>query len=207
MERYGYEYVLQVPEVKEKSRQTCIERYGADYPNKSPEQRAKVAQTAYKNGTVTTSKQQLYIYNLYKLKDKEVYLNYPVFGFYVDICFTEEKLAVEIDFGGHNLSVKLGTYTQEEFNRREIIRDQYIKKEGYRQMRIISTKDFLPSDQVLLQMLDETRNYFTQFPNHSWIEFNIDSSVVCNAEQRDGVEYNYGELRKIKDSDLSKFVA
>lgn len=207
LERYGVEYVLQVPEVREKITQSCIEHYGVDNPNKSPEVRAKTVQTLYENGTTITSKQQLYIYSLYDLTNEFVELNYPVGYYNVDICLPKERLVVEIDFGGHNLSVKLGTLTQKEFDQREIVRDKVIKKEGYKIMRIISTKDLLPSDDILLQMLLDTKQYFSQYPNHSWIEFNIDTSNVRNAEHKDGVYYNYGGLRKIKDSDKSESIA
>ena len=71
-------------------------------------------------------------------------------------------------------------------------------------MRIISTKDLLPSDQVLLEMLNYTCNYFSLYPNHSWIEFNIDISAVRNAEHKDGIPYSFGKLRTIKNSDLTK---
>lgn len=206
LKKYGYEYALQVPEVREKIVQSCIEHYGVEHPNKSPEHRAKVVKTFYENGTISTSKQQMYVYNLYKLNNKNIELNYPVAHYNVDICFPEEKLTVEIDFGGHNLSVKLGTYTQEEFDKREIVRNNVVKKEGYKQMHIVSRKDFLPSDQILLQMLNEAKQYFSDYPNHSWIEYDIDNSIVCNAEHKDGVLYNYGELRKIKDSDLSNLL-
>jgi very-short-patch-repair endonuclease len=205
LKRYGYEYSLQVPEVRERIKQSCVEHYGVDHPNKSSEVRSKTAQTYYKNNTIATSKQQLYIYNIYKMLNETICLNYPVSHFNVDICFPEEKLTVEIDFGGHNLSVKLGDCTQEEFDKREIVRNNVIKKEGYKQMHITSRKDFIPSDQTLFQMLSETRNYFINYPNHSWIEYDIDNSIVRNAEYKDGILYNYGELRKVKDSDLSKF--
>lgn len=71
-------------------------------------------------------------------------------------------------------------------------------------MHIISATDFLPSDEILLQMLDYTKQYFSDYPNHSWIEFNIDSSTVRNAEQKEGSFFNYGDLRKIKESDVKE---
>ena len=52
-------------------------------------------------------------------------------------------------------------------------------------------------------MLNYARNYFSQYPEHSWIEFNIDTSSIRNAEYKDGIPYSFGELRKIKDSDIN----
>ena len=51
-------------------------------------------------------------------------------------------------------------------------------------------------------MLQDARNYFSDYPNHSWIEFNIDTSIVRNAENKNGAPYDFGTLRKIKDEDL-----
>lgn len=225
-EKTGYDYPTQCPEVKEKMVQsyidhygvfnpqlceeirertakTNLERYGGVSPATSQKVKAKMAQTSYRNGTVPTSKQQIYLYNLYCC-NRNVELNYPISRFNADICLLDENLTIEADLGGHNLSVKTGQITQEEFNRKEIIRNNTIKNEGYKQMRIISTTDKLPSDQVLLEMLDYTRNYFSLYPRHSWIEYNIDTSTVRNAEHKDGIPYDFGTLRTIKDSDLTE---
>jgi hypothetical protein len=83
-----------------------------------------------------------------------------------------------------------------------LYRNIALKKEGYKQMRIVSTSDLLPSDEILLQMLAQTKEYFSTYPQHSWYEFNIDTSLVRNAEQKEGVFFDFGELRKIKKSDL-----
>lgn len=218
MARYGVEHNSQLPSYKEKYNQTCIERYGKSYrkqfvekafetfykktgynnPTQSPEVQAKVSQTFYMNGTTPTSKQQFYIFNLYQSANSNIQLNYPIAYYNADICIPDEMIDIEIDFGGHNLSVKTGKITQEEFNQKEIIRNNIIKREGYKQMRIISSKDLLPSDQILLQMLFEAKQYFCQYPQHSWIEFNIDISTICNAEYKDGIPYDYGILRTIK---------
>ena len=70
-------------------------------------------------------------------------------------------------------------------------------------MRIISSHDKLPSDTVLLEMLEYARNYFTLYPNHSWIEFNIDTSSIRNAEHKQGIPYSFGSLRTIKNNDIN----
>ena len=89
------------------------------------------------------------------------------------------------------------------FEKKELYRNVAIKREGYKQMRIISSKDLLPSDTILLQMLQEAKQYFSQYPNHSWIEFNIDTSTIRNAENPEGLPYSFDSLRTIKDSDLN----
>lgn len=198
VEKYGVDYFSQSPEVVKKKNNTCLERYGYTNPMQSPEVRAKANETLCKNGTQKTSKQQLYLHSLYGGE-----INYAISYYAVDICFPEEKLVVEYDGGGHDLRVTLGRLTQEEFNRKEIIRNNIIKREGYKQIKIVSSKDLLPSDSTLLKMLSEAKQYFSETA-HSWMTFDIDNSRMINAENKDinGIPYSFGELRKIKDSDL-----
>lgn len=196
--KYGVEYPLQILKAKEKAKQTFLHNYGVIHPMQSAEVRVKFAQTLCKNGTTPTSKQQLYIFNLYAVTDGNFYLNYPVSYYNVDICLIDDRLIIEYDGGFHNGQVKLGRLTQEEFNQKEIIRNNIIKREGYKQMRIISSKDLLPSDQILFQILQFAKQYFLDYPNHSWIEFNIDTSTIRSAEYKDGIIFDYGVLRKIK---------
>lgn len=193
----GYYYPSQSPEMREKTVNTLMEHYGVDSPAKSPEVRQKITQTLYANSSQKSSVQQRYICDLY-----QGVLNYPVKYYNVDIYLSDDNLVIEYDGGGHLLNTIIGRETIEEFNRKEIIRDKTIKHEGYRQMRIISSRDLLPSDQVLLQMLQLARQYFSDYPNHSWIEFNISTSTVRNAEYKDGTPYDFGELRKISSADV-----
>ncbi len=204
MAHYGVTNPQLSSEVREQTERTCLERYGYITPLQSEEIKKKIAQTFYENGTVPTSKQQLYLFNLYKSIDDSIQINFPISHFNADICFMKEKLDIELDCGGHNLSVKTGQLTQEQFDKNELIRNKIIKNEGYKIIRIKSNRDKLPCDKILLQMLLDAKQYFYNYPNHSWIEFNIDSSIVRNAECKNGILYNYGELRKIKDSDLTK---
>lgn len=202
MERYNAECPMQNDKIQKHIRELMLEKYGVEHSMQSPEVRAKAAITTYKNGTMPISKQQIYIFNLYKLTNTNIEINYPISRFNVDICFIEERINVEVDFGGHNLAVKMGYETQEEFDQKEIMRNNIIKREGYKTMRIISRKDFLPSDTTLLQMLSDARNYFTT-TTHTWQTYDIDQSLLFNAENKQGIPYDFGALRTIKDSDLN----
>lgn len=221
MSRYGVEHYSKTQEYKEKWNNTCIERYGDSYrkqfmnkafdtfynktgysfPSQSPDVREKIVNAMNENGSVKCSLQQRYIFNLYNNNDNNVLLNYPIGKkFFADIGFVNEKIDIEYDGGFHGGAVKLGVITQEQFDKTEIIRNNVIKKEGYKQMRIISTKDLLPSDTILLQMLSQAKEYFSS-TNHTWISYDIDNSRMINAENKDsnGVFFNFGELRKIKE--------
>ena len=195
LDRYGVKHIMLNQDYKERIKNTCIERYGVDIPSKNPMIKEKIITTMHQNNTQKTSRQQLYLYNLYGGE-----LNYPIKYYDIDICLTDEKIAIDYDGSGHDLSVRYGTFTRDEFTQREIVRASVIKKEGYKQMRIISLKDLLPSDAVLLQMLAIAKEYFNT-TSHSWINFDIDNSTMINAENKDtgGVFFDYGKLRKIKE--------
>lgn len=197
--RYGVKSYGQTKECHEKIKQTCLEKYGVEHHSRCTDIKEKKSNTFYENGTTPTSKQQRYIFNLYN-QNKQFFLNYPISHYNIDICSPEEKLAIEYDGGFHNGQVKLGQLTQEEFNQKELIRDKIVKKEGYKQMRIISTKDILPSDEIILQMLSTAREYFNT-TSHSWINFDIDNSIMINAENKNigGIYFDYGKLRQIKE--------
>ena len=215
LEKYGVENISQCEEIKKKKeetcllnygvkvpamnknvvnkiKETCLKRYGVENVNLVPEFREKMIATSYKNGNVPTSSQQFYLCNLYNGE-----LNYPINKYPVDICLIEDLIIIEYDGGGHNLGIKMGYETQEEFNQKEIIRNNIIKRAGYKQIRIVSSKDYLPLDEILLQMLEQAKEYFNT-TNHTWVEYNIDTSTMRNAECKEGVFFNFGELRKIK---------
>lgn len=200
LKKYGVKSVLKAPEIKEKIRKTNMRKYGVPHNFLIPQTREKIMQTYYENGTKISSKQQRYLNNLYNGD-----LNYPIKNYSADICLLQDKLVIEYDGGGHDLRVVLGQLTQEEFNQKEIIRSNTIKREGYKQMRIISSKDLLPLDDILLQMLQQAREYFNT-TSHSWINYDIDNSKMINAENKDigGVFFDYGKLRKIKEPVVNK---
>lgn len=196
LDKYGVENVSQLTETKDKVKQTNLKKYGYENPMQNPEFFEK---WFAKNGSdfVTSSAQQRYLCNLY-----DGILNYTFKCFALDIYLPQDNLDIEFDGSGHKMSISLGSVTTDEFDKKELYRNIAIKRAGYKRMRVISEKDKLPSDEILLQMLEHTRKYFLDYPEHSWIEFNIDTSTVRNAEQKDGVFFDYGELRKIKKSEV-----
>ena len=197
IQKYGTPFHALNDAVQQKKINTNMFRYGSSNPFGNSNVKEKIINTKYKNGLVATSKQQEYICKLYHMT-----LNYPIKKWNVDMADLENKFVTEFDGGGHFLQVKLGTMTLDEFEQRERVRELMIKREGYKMMRIISRKDYLPSDEILLHMLLTAKQYFSDYPNHSWIKFDIDNGIIQNAENKDGVLFNYGKLRKIKRLDL-----
>lgn len=197
LEKYGVIIPLKNEEILNRFKQTNLERYGVECVFQNAEIKEKIANTLYQNGNVTTSTQQMYIYNLFNQNDN-LKLNYPIKFYHADMCFVEEKFVIEYDGSGHEISVKYGSMSPSEFKQKEIKRAAVLKKEGYKTMRIISHKDKLPSDKTLLSILSYARTYFSEYPHHSWCDFNIDTSQVFNTENKDGIFFDYGELRSLR---------
>lgn len=196
-ERYGEYNALKNKDVKNKIVQTMRERYGVDYPSQSPEIRSKIINSFYNNQSVATSAQQIYLGHLYGME-----INYPILRYNVDLFDNDNNIIIGYDGGGHWLSVEIGRLSQEEFDRNQMIKEIQIRKAGYKIIRIISRQDKLPSDEILLQMLEDAKQYFSDYPNHSWMNFDIDNGILRNAEHKDGIPYFYGQLRHIKKQQL-----
>lgn len=186
LKKYGVEYHSQSDIVKNKVRKTNIERYGYSNPMKNPEIIKKVVESRFQNGTAPISKQQLYIGKLFNGE-----LNKPLQTYHLDIVI--DDIVIEYDGGGHDLQVKLGNITEKEFIKKEIIRNTYIKKNGYNLITIVSRKDILPKDNVLLDMIANAKTIFEQ--GRRWVTYDIDDSIIKYKDFTD--KYHFGDLRKI----------
>lgn len=192
LDKYGVENPMQSNIIREKAMTTCMKNYSVQHPLQSKEIAKRVVNSFYRNNSQKTSQQQLYLHELYGGE-----LNYPISYYNADICLVNERITIEYDGGGHLLNIITGRETQEEHNQKEMVRNYVIKRAGYKQIRIISSKDYLPSDEILLQMLNQAKEYFNN-TTHTWVEYNIDASLMRNAENKDGVFFDFGKLRKIK---------
>ena len=90
---------FQVESVKEKSKQTMLNNYGVEHALQNRELLNKVLDSFQFNNTGPCSRAQKYIHFLIGGT-----LNKHVCNSLVDICFEEEKTAIEYDGGGHFLT-------------------------------------------------------------------------------------------------------
>lgn len=176
--KYGVEHYSTTEQFKNKVKNTCIKKYGYDNVRKVPQIKNKISikriNTMYKNGTAPASKQQIYICNLLAGK-----LNYPIDKCSLDIAFPKEMIYIEYDGGGHNLNVKMGQITKEQFNMQQIKREKYLKSLGWKLIRIISKNDKLLSDEQFFSIISNSKQYLLN-SNHTWVEVNIDNMTVIN---------------------------
>jgi hypothetical protein len=149
----------------------------------------KAKETMYKNGTAPCSKQQKYICNLLSGE-----LNYPQGKLNLDIAFPDKSIYIEYDGGMHKGQVFFGNMSEKEFNDYERKRYWTLKRKGWKMIKIISEKDFLPSDDMIKTMYNDAINLIDKGEN--WVSFNIDSKIVSTYESVN--EYDFGNLRKIR---------
>jgi very-short-patch-repair endonuclease len=195
--KYGVNNVSQNKLIKDKKKETTLKHYGVENVSQDPiikkNKLKKQLYTMYNNGTAPCSKQQKYLQIILN-----GYLNYPVENCSLDIAFPEEKIYIEYDGSGHDLRTKFGDVTILEFKNKEITRHSYLKNKGWKQIRLISKNDILPYNDIILQLIKRAKKYLNQ--GHSWFEINIDESKLKCSQYK--IDYDFGELRKIKKKDI-----
>jgi very-short-patch-repair endonuclease len=192
--KYGVSSVLSLPEIRKKSKETLFKNYGTYNRLEISNIKTKIIE-AFNESFIYASCQQIYLYNLLGGR-----INLHIEGSFLDIVFEDEKIYIEYDGSGHDLKVKLGNISQEEFNNKERDRYYYFKKQGWTMIRIISLKDKLPQDDKIIEMIDYAKKYLKS--GHSWIRFDIDNYKVINSQGE--FEYGFGELRQIKKEDIKE---
>lgn len=172
-ERYGVDHVAKLDSVKRKTKETCLKRFGVDQPMKSPEIRQKSNETYYKNGSWRCSSQQ---YHIWQVVGGE--LNYPVCGYSLDILIG--NIDVEYNGSGHNLCVRIGQKTQEEFDKRERMRKGCLKNKGYKILNINSATDKLPNDDVIKYIVDSLGFFLNTFDDTE-VSIDIDTFEITTS--------------------------
>jgi len=150
LKKYGNVCSLRNEEVLRKSKDTNLEKIGVEYPFQSKDILKKCLESVKDNGSrkfIHISKNQMYLSELYN-----GYLHHIEFPYRLDIFFEKENIYLEYDGSGHRMGIKFGSYTEEEFEEKEIIRSVFLKERGYKEFRIISKDDVLPIDNDLIDI-------------------------------------------------------
>lgn len=187
--KYGVENVFMLDEIKEKIKNTNIKKYGVYNPMKNEEIKNKSVLNRIKsfynnNNNILTSKQQIYLHSLLGGQ-----LNYPVEQFNLDIAFPNEKIYIEYNGGGHDLAVKVGRLTEEQLKRMDMKRYFILKNLGWKQICIISPRDYLAEDNIILKEIITAKNYLlSNKSEHSHYNIIFSENIF---------DPYFGKLRKI----------
>lgn len=203
LNKYGVENVMQVDDFKNNLIKSIEEKYGVKNIMQLPETKEKIALTLgtnqefqeiknkkgniyYRYKGIPCSKNQIHLQEILG-GELNKYIDY----YNLDIVFEEEKIYLEYDGSGHDLSVKLGKKTKEEQEKYENIRYFYLKEKGYKQIKLISlTKRKLPDDEIIKDLVYKAKDYLKK-ENNYWIEFNIDNNFIKGKEYYQKYTFDY----------------
>lgn len=161
--RYGVDHPLQSKRIQEKIKQTCLEKYGVNSYTKTEKFREQAKKLFNNNNLVSCSKAQKHICELFECK-----LNYHFHGFYLD-CLYQDWLDIEYDGSGHNLSVKTGKITQEDFDLKQRQRYAVLHQFGIKTITILGNKqDILPIDSILQADIEKAIQYLKETKANSY---------------------------------------
>lgn len=153
LERYGASYYSQTNECKEKVKSTNLERFGYESNLSSPEVRAKIAETLVKNGNCPTSKQQLQLCDMLKSIYGSCELNMPCGANMLDCVVMVDGIKIDVEYDG---------WYWHKDARRDRRRDEFVKSQGYKILRILSDRKVPPTEQIKAAV-DELVNSDKQF--------------------------------------------
>ena len=196
LQHFGVNNPFQSHEIKEKIKVVNLKRYGAENPMQNEEIKNKALDSFQFNGTGPCSRQQKYIHFLIGGT-----LNKRVCNSLVDICLEEENIVIEYDGSGHFLTDKFnGNKTlSKEALLKEKNREDKIINNVYRMIIFIATKDRIPSDEVILNLIEEFKN-----SDFKVIRINFEEGTI-EKDYNEKSHYDFGELRRITKEDLEQF--
>ena len=169
LNKYGEEYYMQTEEGKNRIHETSLKLYGSDWHIRSEVVQQKVKDTMMmrygviysfaneiiaqksmdtflKNGNIKTSSQQVKIYETLKELGYNVELNYPISRVSLDVALFINDIKIDIEYDGwvwHNST-------------RDRRRDEFLKSQGWKIMRIKSGHKLPTIDQLKIAIEDLT---------------------------------------------------
>lgn len=166
----------------DKIQETMMITQGFSNPFLTEESRVKRAKSYELVNEVKTSRGQRYLADIFQGE-----LN-KLIGYYFADIVIDNRIIIEYDGGGHDLQVKMGTKTQEEFDKNERIREQYLINKGYKILRFVSESDYFPEESKLIEIISESiaNLYLT------------DSNITYLTMSKTINDKNYGKLKHIK---------
>ena len=163
IEKYGVSHALKTKESQNKSKLTCISKYGVDSFSKTNIFKENAKKYFRKANIIACSKPQQHIADILGI-ETNVYFH----GYYLDMLYN--NIDIEYDGSGHNLSVKHGDLSQEDFDKRERKRYAVIHNYGMKTITILGNeRDILPKDEILLKDILNGIEYLNNSNDFSYI--------------------------------------
>lgn len=196
LEKYGAKNPFESKEIKEKIKQTNSEKYGVEHVMQNEKIKNKVFDSFQFNGTGPSSRAQRYICHLLN-----GILNKHMCGSLVDIYMEKENIVIEHDGSGHFLRDKINgnALPTKESLLYEKRREDKVISNGYKMIRFIATKDKIPSDEVILNLVNKIKNL-----NFKIVRIDFEEGLI-EKDYNQKMTYNFGKLKKVTKEDLEPF--
>ena len=196
LQHFGVNNPFQSHEIKEKIKVINLKRYGAENPMQNEEIKNKALDSFQFNGTGPSSRAQRYINYI-----SNGTLNKHICSSLVDIYMEKENIVIEYDGSGHFLNdiINGNAFPTKDSLLREKEREDKIINNGYRMIRFIATKDRIPSDEVILNLIEEFKN-----SDFKVIRIDFEKGTI-EKDYNEKSHCNFGELRRITKKDLEQF--
>ena len=195
---YGGDSPFSSEEIRKKSQQTWKENYGEDIinPGQVEEIKNKILDSFQFNHTGPSSRAQRYINHILNGT-----LNKHIRDSLVDIYMEKENIVIEHDGSGHFLKDKINgnIYPTKEALLKEKEREDKIINNGHKMIRFIAAKDRIPSDEVILNLVEGFKN-----SDFKVIRINFEEGTI-DRDYEEKWYCNFGELRRIAKEDLEQF--
>lgn len=163
IQKYGVSCVMQNPKIKQKALDTMEKKYGHQIPMQVPEIKAKAQETLSKNGTTRTSKQQLQLYEIVKLKYPDAELNFPYEHCSLDVFICVNNIKIDIEYD---------CWYWHRDKHKDVRRGKFLQTQGFKVLRVKSAYQ-LPTEQELFDAIDylvNTEHYFKEIILSDWKE-------------------------------------
>ena len=196
LQHFGVNNPFQSHEIKEKIKVVNLKRYGAENPMQNEEIKNKALDSFQFNGTGPSSRAQRYINYI-----SNGTLNKHICSSLVDIYMEKENIVIEYDGSGHFLNdiINGNAFPTKDSLLREKEREDSIVNKGYKVIRFIATKDRIPSDEVILNLINEFKN-----SDFKVIRINFEEGTI-EKDYNEKTIHDFGILRKITQKDLEQF--
>ena len=175
-QKYGVDNVAHLDSIKQKRKNTNIERYGVENPmqNESIQEKHHIHQFYKNNSYVVSSKPQEELCSIL-----HGILNYPIGKYFADILLSD-NIVVEYDGSGHDMSVRMGRITYEDFIDKENKRIEYFINNGFKIIKLITRKDIVYSKDIMERIINECKELLIY---NNVIYYNLDSQLILETTE------------------------
>lgn len=146
LKKFGVEWAIQNQEVLNKQKATVQNKYGVEHILQNPIYSAKVAQTKSLNNTSPTTKPQKMIGKILEELYGKCILEKPCGACNLDCAISINDINIDVEYDGH-------FYHQDK--QRDRRRDNFVKSQGYKVLRIKGAKkDPIPTKEQLQEAIN-----------------------------------------------------